>query len=703
MRLKKKKKAEIDMARPPVPRIVWAIVIASALLVHNCPSAAAGMTAEWASTQLESVTVTAQKQEENLQEVPLSVSAFNDLETEDRGIETVTDLTDFIPNLQLISQGVAGINVPVMRGVSAAYGSMTVSTGMFVDGIPILNGNGYEEVISAIERVEVLRGPQGTLYGKGTETGAINIITRQPTNDFKGMVSVQGGTLLSKETGDGLTQSYMLDLSGPIVKDTLFYGLAGQHTQKDGFIKNTHWDSPANDSENWHGRGKIRWLPTDQWDVTFTLSHLENNDDGSQLGMSDMGAGMFGVPAPGARQIASDFLGYHEFQNDSQSLKVEYNINEKMALTSITSNWNHDRDQLMDYDFSPFEYMHINTIVKADQLSQELRLNYSSGKLKWLAGVYLDAYENYVYSITGSTNVTADNTIEGQSYAAFGNVTYEIFYKFSAVAGVRYEKNDQEYENRLSGQSISESWEVITPKLSLQYQMTPEVMTYITAAEGYRSGGFNASASNIAPEYYAFDPEKLWSYELGIKSSLFNNRLMVNAAVFYMDIDDMQVEEAINPTDIYMTNAAKASGVGAELEINARITNTFGVTGSFGITEIEFDEFSDSQGNYQGNTNPYAPAYTFNLGAQYRHPKGFFARADLIGYGRMYFNKENTYSRDPYMIVNLKIGYETERYDIYLQGKNIFDKEYNSEGMFNGFYNIYSEPGEIALKVAYRF
>ena len=165
----------------------------------------------------------------------------------------------------------------------------------------------------------------------------------------------------------------------------------------------------------------------------------------------------------------------------------------------------------------------------------------------------------------------------------------------------------------------------------------------------------------------------------------------------------MQVNVHVSPMEFYTTNAAEATGKGIELEMTAKPCDGLSLMAGFGYSDIEFDSFKDVLGDYEGNENPWSPEYTFNIGAQYRHYSGFYVRADLIGYGKMYFDKANDYSRDAYEIVNAKIGYEAEDFDIYLYGKNLFDEEYDSDGYFGGFYTIYSDPGEVGLQLVYRF
>jgi iron complex outermembrane receptor protein len=226
-------------------------------------------------------------------------------------------------------------------------------------------------------------------------------------------------------------------------------------------------------------------------------------------------------------------------------------------------------------------------------------------------------------------------------------------------------------------------------------------MSYVGATKGFRSGGFNVP--DVGSQYESYDQEEIWSYEAGLKSTFLENRLVVNGAAYYMDIENMQVDEAISYLETYTTNAAEASGYGFELDGTARLFGGLSATAGFGYNHIEFDRFQDALGDYKGNMPSYAPEYTFNIGAQYRHGSGFYAGADLIGYGKMYLDHANAYSRDAYRIVNAKTGYETERFDVYLYGKNIFDEGYDLVGYSGGYGIIYSEPGEIGLQLAYRF
>ena len=650
---------------------------------------------------LETITVTAQKQEENIQDVPMGITAFTAQGIEDAKIESISELADLVPSLMLVSEGGSGMNTPTMRGVHAPYSTMALSTGLFIDGVPVQSVLGFEATFLDIERVEVLRGPQGTLYGKNTEAGVINIITRQPDNEFRASLSADIGTLLSSATDAPLTQTYTVKLSGPIQTDTLFFGIAGKFHQKDGFIENTATGDDENDREHWFGRAHLRWTPTDQLDISLVASQTEYDEGGLNMNLSDYGASLLGLSAPHYREVSSNFDAENNSSEQTQSLKIDYEINDAFQLTSVTSRRVYEMKLANDWDFCSATLSHSIADKENTTLSQELRLNYADGGVKWIAGFYGD--KNEIEDGGGTLTKNRHSATEGNTYAVFTNLTYPLSQRFSLSGGLRYETTEKDYQNYINAKHLDGSWDAVTPKLALEYRPLPGIMTYISASKGYRAGGFNASATDS--KYVTYDDEELWSYEIGAKNTFFNNRLIVNACIFLMDISDMQVSQKVSADETYLTNAAEATGKGVELELTGKITDGLTMTAGFGYTHIEFDEFKDKSGtgDYQGKTSPYSPEYTFNIGAQYRWENGFYARADLVGYGEMYFDTSNKYKRDAYQIVNAKIGYETDHYDVYLYGKNIFDEKYDSYNCYSGLYTVYSDPGEVGLQVTYRF
>lgn len=636
---------------------------------------------------LDTVTVTAQKIEENIQEVPISMSVFDEFTIEDRKIESVENVAPYTSNFLLLNKA-NGYYSPSIRGISQAVGySLSNPVSVVVDGIPVSSSLGFNEILMDVERIEVLKGPQSTLYGKETQAGVINVITKKPNNETR--IKLKG------DVGSDNKKELSLSASGPIIKDKLFLGVSAKHYKKDGFIKNTTLGGFANDKEYDYGRLHLRYTPTDNLEISLiTSKHKLDNGDGD----------FAFTPNSDDRSITSSVQGYDESSTTSHALKVSYNINDYL-FESITTHREYKTDALQNYHFATVYDFHAIIDKVHKKTSQEFRLSNSSTSLKWLVGVYadkdkLDESSSYVYS---SGAYPTDEIMDGNSLGVFVHTDYAITDKLSLILGARYDKDESNYEDKNSNNNLEISNSEISPKVSLKYQYNENSMYYTTVAKGYRAGGFHPYAPSIYPKEY--DSEVLWNYEIGAKNSFFNNRLIVNSSIFYMEIDDMQV--SVYPeTDsfhTYIDNAAKATSKGFEIELNGKLTDTIELFGSYGYTDASFDEYTDAQGDYSGNKTIYAPKYNYNIGIQYRNNQGYFARADLNGYGKTYFNKENTHSRDAYSLVNAKIGYEVENFDIYLYGKNIFDKKYDAVGMYGSTSVVYSEPREIGIQLAYRF
>lgn len=404
------------------------------------------------------------------------------------------------------------------------------------------------------------------------------------------------------------------------------------------------------------------------------------------------------------RTTYSDLKPERDSTNDFQTLKVDYQLNESMSLSSITARKVTDWNVKVDFDFTSMPLYHVYNDSEYSNLSQEVRLNWESEKTKGVVGLYADQHFNDIdmgnIRPNSPNTATTKRELSGDSHAIFGQLDYALSNNLHLISGLRYEKQNMDYDDDLLRIKTDESWNKVTPKISLQYRFSRKVNTYATIAQGYRTGGFNFTATDL--KYQTFDPEELLNYEIGIKTNLLDNRVQLNASLYYMDIQDMQVEESIDPLTSYVNNAAEATSKGAEIEITAKVTEQLTLTAGLSYNQTKFDSFSDSSGNYTGNKNPFAPEYTVNLGAVYRHHNGFFVSANMVGYGSMYLDKANENKREAYEIVNSKIGYEGNDFDIYLYADNLFDEKYDSLNYY-GYYNNFSSPREVGVHLAYRF
>ncbi|WP_418184996.1 TonB-dependent receptor [Aliarcobacter vitoriensis] len=640
------------------------------------------------TTILDSITVTAQKKEENIQKVPISISAFDDISIEDKSIESLEDIAKYTPNLMLYNTAQEGLIVPSIRGISGNVLSFSTPVGLYVDGVPNTSAFGFDDSLGDIERIEVLRGPQGTLYGKNSEAGVINIITKQPDNELR--------TKLFSTIGNEGRRDFGLNISTPIVKDKFYVGITYKHKQKDGFIKNTITNDYENDKKSDYGKLILRTTPTDNLDISF-ISSIHKEDNGAHNWVS---------ATNNNKEVSSNLKGNSTPKDTTFSLNINYNIDENSKIKSITTKKEYKDKAIVDADFSPLTLRHIYKQNKLNTYSQEFRYETIFNKTQLISGIYLDKQDNDLYTrVVAPFNPTGfanPQDMSSKSIGVFANIIHPLSDRWTLNSGIRYDKERKELKVKNTPTNLEEDFSSISPKIAIQYDINQNQMTYFTVAKGYRSGGFNPLAPSTNLQSYK--EENLISYDLGFKSMFFDNRLKFNANIYFMDIKDMQVEETLMVGTVFITNSASATSKGFEMELEGLVTNELSLFASGGFNKTTFDKFSDIAGDYSGNYNPLAPKYNFNLGAQYRANNGLYARIDFNGYGKTYFDKANKYSQKAYTLANTKIGYEADNFDIYFYANNIFDKKHDAIGAyFNGTTTILREEPEFGIKLAYRF
>ena len=634
---------------------------------------------------LDTVTVTAQKKAENIQDVPISMTLLDEISIVDKNIELIEDIAAYTPNLMFFSYGSDSQISPSLRGIFSDMEAKNVPMAIYIDGVPILDGWAMNENLNNIERIEVLKGPQGTLYGKNAETGVMNIHTKQPSNTTQGSIGLEIGSDNKKKIN--------LNLSGALIEDKLLLGLSASHYEKDGFLKDRNTGKNIDDRQRASLRLNLIYKAADNLDISFINSILKY-DDGS-VKMSYV--------TQGKNDISQNFKGYNKSQIVNNALKIKYMMSDKSYIESITTRRDFDLVDGDDWDFTnnPTPQYHMTRDSNTKSYSEEIKYvdSFLNDKLDFLAGIYMDKKdENFDFAWSG---YPIERDFKDKSLGLFTHIKYQLSNNLSILTGIRYDKEKKEYADQNRNIKEENTYSEVSPKVSLEYNLEKNKMAYFTVAKGYRAGGFNHNAQK-GHTNLIFEKETLWNYEVGYKSVLLDNKLTFNTSIYYMDIKDMQVTSAVSPSEEYVSNAGEAHSQGLELEVNYQVNNQLNIFSSLGMNETKFDKFKDTDGNHKGNINPFAPKYNYNLGAKYRADTGYYASANLNGYGKMYFDKENKYEKKAYKLVNTKIGYETEEYDIYLYGKNILDKNHDSKG-YHDSYTIYSEQRELGIQLAYRF
>lgn len=637
---------------------------------------------------LKDVVVTAQKIEENIHDVPIAINVFNDISIEDKKIGDLVDISYFVPNFYLLNAADWGVGSSSMRGMYSSPDTSSSTVGLYIDGVPTTNSAAFEAILDDVERVEVLRGPQGALYGKNAEAGVINVITKKPDNNFGGKVGL--------EYGEDNKQKINLSLRTPVVEDKFYIGLNGQYYNKNGNMKNTFLNNRANDRRNYYGKIYLRATPTDSLELALIASkHIR--DDGTMSQNS--------IQAPNPREFQSDINGFTKNKGDTYAFKINYDF-DSFRLESTTSYVKYIQDSFGDYDYSPLRMFHSKLDIEQEDLSSELKLNGEIGGLKWLAGVFANKFDRlggYKY-ISDNPQMASNiySEVDGTSLGIFAHLNYALTDKLNLLGGIRYDrdKSDVDFPIFMYKDSISSS--SVSPKMAIEYKWTPKIMTYASVAKGYKAGGFYLFANPNHSKKY--ENESLINYEAGIKTSFFDKRLMLNATAYYMDVSDMQVLSAVDAVSGYISNAAKAKSYGLEVDGDFIVNNNFSLFGSFGLNNAKFDEFSDFKGSYKDNHTPYSPRYTYSLGATYRGFGGVYASANIKGYGKMYLDNANAKEHKAYSVVDAKIGYEWDNFDVYLYANNLFDKNHDLVGYYENY--VLVEPNsdrEIGIKFAYRF
>ena len=658
--------------------------------------------------QLETLTVTAEKSASDIQDLKMSISAFSEDDLDSSGIIDIRDVAKFAPNVYMKDYSV------VIRGLSQFYGSRNPAVGVFQDGIsmPIENTDLFD-----IERIEVLKGPQGTLYGKNSEAGVINIITKEPGNKFTGKVYSEYSWY---DTEYGNSYGYIGGgtINCPVVKDKLFLRLAGKWRDYGGFVKNEYNnDEESGGDENLNGRISISWKPDKRWHISFLSDKSYNDYSGARFKYVN------GAFYEGRHKVS--YNGPYdngEKKIDGQTMKVEYK-GEKIDFISLTGRRFSEDISSIDFDLTSVMDMNFDYNEDQEDCSQEFRISSTEDNdtdFKWLTGFYIFDEDMGIYQKQYWSSETRTNDIENKGYAFFGQGTYTLFDKLHLTAGLRYDyidsKGTQNFETAQGFSRYGKDFDnfEILPKFVVSYDFSDKMMGYTSFTKGYLPGGYSVEwATNEGN--FTYEAEYSENYEIGLKSEWFDKRLVSNLSLFYIKMNDKQVAEWDLKTGVtavnMIKNAADAHSKGMEFDLKARPVEGLDFIFGIGLTEAEIDDWTATEPDgslyeYDGKKLPNVPSYTFNLGVEYRNRSGLFCRGDLLGTGEMYSDSKNSAKEGEYKIVNLRLGYESENFDIVLWCKNFFDEEYLKERFVSGMdsdQGLDGEPRMIGTSFTYRF
>jgi len=674
---------------------------------------------------LEEIVVTARKREENLQTAPVSVAAFTAAALQRQGIDTLVDLGSHVPNLSMISGQGGGTQTQVsIRGVGQSDFILTSdqSVGVYVDGVYFPRSMGAALDLIDIERIEVLRGPQGTLFGRNTTAGAIQIISAPPEDAFFAKAELTTGSF------DRLDFKGSLNLPlGERVASRISLASLNQ----DGYGERLLDKTDGADTDVLAGRAAFRAALTDSLQADLILDYSRKRGHAGlerlvNIDPSDPNLAFYnsflvsqGLPPADQRYITRDV-------HDTWSGSRNQDDNE-MGGAALTLDWSgaalHFKsisawrtlqvESGYDFDGTPYPLAEQALNLDQEQISQELQLSGDGfgGRLQWLTGLFYfgeDAqdlqdvpfYQPVVATgggsfvrVPGGFSFTSFISQKTNSYAAYGQGTYRFTDKWSVTAGLRYTDEKKTLDSYVSGAfvrprgTVSDSWSDLSPRLGLEYRISDRAMTYVSASRGFRSGGFNGRNTSPNPPQ-SFDPETIWAYELGLKTETDGRRLRFNSALFYYDYSDFQglTLDSFSGITITVGNIAKVEMYGAEFDLAARPTEALQLSLAAGYTHHDIAEVaSGAQITIRPDTRLInAPEWTATAAIDYTMLAGKSGDIDLhLDYGwkseiEFFLPNYPDEGQGAYGVLNARVGFAPtgRSWRVEVFSNNLTDEEY---------------------------
>src|SRR5665213_492089 len=675
---------------------------------------------------LQEVVVTAQKRTENAQNVPISMSVFGAAQLQDSGSVRIADFAGLVPNLYIDTEDSLRSTDISIRGILSDPNNVDIepAVGVYVDGVYMDRPTTINAGLFDLERVEVLRGPQGTIFGKNTIGGAIDFVSKRPTQ--------QQEVDVTADLGNYDERRVQLVANTPLVTDVLAVRGAFQYERRDGFLKNLAGPD-NNDANNLNARISLLFAPTESFNaiLLFVVSRDRALDEASVILVpSPLFAGPpFNSPQnvtsnPFDRIIRDSPSPFENRDVLGTSLEANWTLGTG-TLTSLTAFRHFKWSNYQSDDMTTFDIFGTGILEDQHQYSEELRYASDlSGPLTYVVGAYVDQQGE---NATAFAHVGVDafapfgapldsNPTPGEgfiqihthdrSYAAFGQADYHFTSKWVLTAGYRYTQQEKGITQYLVGDPTGQFVPTVPASsftrtdtdpsynTSLKYLFTDNSMAYLTFSHGFKAGGFNAFSFGLIQsngQVAEFAPEHVNNYEVGTKTTFADGRVRLNADVFYMDYRNLQVNSLIQNSsgiiDFVTSNAAKARSKGVELELQARLTTDLQASIGYGYTDAKFTSFpgaTPTGGDFTGHTLAESPKNSVGAALDYTHAVSpswnLIGRGELVYRSSRFSDPDNTQALvDPgYSVVNLRLGVASpdDVLRIELWARNLFDKDY---------------------------
>lgn len=657
------------------------------------------------------IVVTARRRDERLQDVPESVTAFSARDIANAGIANFRDIADLTPNLSQLDNYRPGLARFQVRGlITPQIGDPPLA--FVFDGVTAPDQEFVNQDLVDIERVEVLRGAQGALYGRGAVGGAVNIVTRQPTNEFSGNVQAS--------LAEANTWRLSSVVSGPIAEDSVYFRLGGYYTESDGLIENTFLNTGADFLRDYSVFGLLKW----------ELGPDTTLDFRGQYGNSRAGVGYYQAVTFTEESIedfsistAQNVLGIDEREIYQASVKLEHRF-DFATLTAVAGYSEADDDTVSDGDYVALPTDGVSffpgvqeALLNTRAWTFEGRLT-SAGddRLSWALGsFYQDRTRNSDFSFFDDANGDVPNRNgaidrsallfaiidenNSKAWALSAEVGYEITEQLAITVAGRYDHDERTSFDRrdVAGTSAEASFDQFQPKLSLSYTLTPNVIFYGGYSRGFRSGGFNEFSGGLTPRVYGEEVSN--SYELGFKTTLFDRALTFNGALFRIDQENAQLTQ-FNPVSFTLENVAIDSvrSQGVEAEIGLRPAEGLMLRANFGYTDSDIRRFAANPA-VVGFEMPYVAKYNMSLSIDYEVP--ISDAFDFVVHGEYRRQGPRSFTLDfpdlrssAHDFVGLRVGLRTESWRLTAFGDNLFNERQPEDvfSLFNGAVDLARQP-----------
>lgn len=628
------------------------------------------------ATELETITINADLRESSEQDIAASVNVKTQADLQDQGASHFDDVLLKTPNVNFSGQSSRARHIQI-RGLGEREdytGALNARVGFAIDGIDY-SGNGMAASTFDIQQIEVLRGPQNTTFGQSAIAGIINVESNDPTPYRESMIEATGGQDSLTELGIMTSGPFSDKDKAPQYRFSLF-----KH-DSDGFRDNKTLNrDDTNSRDELTARAKLRFFPSDATTVDVTLLHADLDNGYDAWSPTNTFTTLSNAPG-------QDFL-----KTNSASLKIVSNENPFFTFTSSTSISDFDTIYSYDDDWYDYDWGTFYNQTAKQNINQEFRFSSTpksqiNGNIDWLSGVYLsdldsESQTDYAYDTNNKYNL--------KKVAGYGQFDIHTDNKTTITVGGRIENSSADFSNQ-DNEVFNPSETLYGFNLAYSYQYNDINTAYTSLIRGYKASGFNADQPDNSVSPLSYSAETLYNFEMGLKTQTknFSSRI----AMFYMDRKNPQFDGSlfrcidencfVYNWYYYTENLESAKNYGLEAEFDWQATSQLNIYGALGLlkTTVEGTPLN-SELVMSGREQAHAPNYQANLGVKYRSVTGFYSQADVTALDSFYYDNINDQKTDSYVLLNARIGYETEDYEVYLWAKNLTDETYATRGFY---------------------